>query len=80
MAGVQRHFLADARLQGPANELRHQHLVFQRADLQADPLVQYAIQHAGDLRYHVAASGEAWVLWDSWDLWTIRPFTPVACT
>jgi hypothetical protein len=52
MAGVQRHFLAKTGLQGTPNKFRDQDLVFEQADLEANLLVEDALESAGDLGNH----------------------------
>src|SRR5206468_996445 len=49
---AQRHLLAEPPLQVAPDELRHQHLIFEAADLQAGLLVQNAIQYAADAGDH----------------------------
>ena len=56
MAGVQRHFLARRASALAADELRHQHLVLERPDLQPHLLVQDAVEHAGDPGDHARFS------------------------
>src|SRR5262249_25553139 len=55
LAGVQRHLLADARLHLAANELRDEHLILQRPELQANLFVQNPVEHAADFCDHVAS-------------------------
>ena len=50
--GVQAEFLADVLLDLAADEVRHQNLVFERSDLEADLFIEHAIDDTGDFGDH----------------------------